>query len=745
MSPTALRRDKPLRPAGTFHFLSHPYFWDFLIALLTFFLIFLLILACLTPERYELKAGDIPGEPIAAPRDIADEKATRERREYARERVNDIYTLDQMITKDVVSGIDAMFHGMDSTREAAAGRTKKWDELRENSIKAWEEAQRQDLQSQQTPAGPQPTPLPEKPDDSQLYDEAFFQEVQKMFPAQLAKDDILMIIKADPKNLDRLRQELTNTVRDMLRTGIKQEQLSGFKVDLREAVQEMEIPDELKSLGITIGISQLKANLLYDPEKTQEEKQKAADNVEEVVYKRGQFIAQAGQPVTKDQITMLAELGLLKDDKVDVPLFAGIALSVFSCLVLSAFYVIYFEKELLQKPLILLMISTILCLVLGVTYFTSRLNFYLIPAAMAGMLLTVLLNARIGIVFNMITALLVGLMYGMQLPPVILTAFGGMVGICLLRSIQQRNSLVWAGLGIAAGNMLAAASSELLTAGGGTGLFISSLWGALGGLIAAVLATGTLPVWENLFGIVTPMKLVELSNPNQPILKRLLVETPGTYHHSVIVANLAERAADAIGANGLLARVGSYYHDIGKLERPYYFRENQLYEDNPHDRLDPMLSTRIITSHVTDGIKLAKKYNVPPVLYDFILQHHGTTPVVYFYHKAKNNSHGDPEVRLNDFRYPGPRPSSRESAIVMMADTTEAAVRAMTDHTPDKVEERIRTLMREKLDDGQFANCDLTIKDMNVIASTFARVITGIFHDRVKYPEIDLKEERENH
>ena len=409
MSPTALHRNKPVRPAGTFHFLSHPYFWDSLIALLTFFLIFLLIVACLTPERYELKAGDIPAKPIAAPRDIADEKATRERMKHAREGVNDIYTLDQTITKDVVSGIDAMFQGMDPAREAASNKAKKWDELRENSIKAWEESQRQDLESVQTTDEPQPTPLPEKPSDSQLYDEAFFQEVQKMFPVQLSKDDILIVVKADPKDLDRLKQELTDTVRDMLKTGIKQEQLSGFKVDLREAVQEMEIPDELKPLGITIGISQLKANLLYDPEKTQEEKQKAADNVEEVVYKKGQFIAQAGQPVTKDQIILLAELGLLKDDKVDAPLFAGIALSVFSCLALSAFYLIYFEKELLQKPLILLMISTILCLVLGVTYFTSRLNFYLIPAAMAGMLLTVLLNARIGIVFNMITALLVGL------------------------------------------------------------------------------------------------------------------------------------------------------------------------------------------------------------------------------------------------------------------------------------------------------------------------------------------------
>jgi putative nucleotidyltransferase with HDIG domain len=552
----------------------------------------------------------------------------------------------------------------------------------------------------------------------------------------------MTIVMAEQRDLNQLKLKLTGTMKDMLEVGIKQEQLSEFKVNLRDAVQGMAIPNELKLLGINLGVPHLKANLLYDPEKTLNEKQKAASEVEKVIYKKGQFIVQAGQPVTEDQIEMLAELGLLKDNKIDIPLIVGIALYVLICIGLAVIYLFYFEKELFLKPHILIMISAVLCMVLGLTYVTALLNPYLIPAAMAGMLLAVLINTRIGIVVNIITALLTGMMSGMQLFPAVVAITGGMAGICLLRYIQQRNSLVWAGIGVAAGNLLAAGSFEMFTAGGWPGPLYNSLWGALGGLLAAVLTIGTLPIWENLFGIVTPIKLVELGNPNQPILKRLLMETPGTYHHSIIVANLAESAADAIGANGLLARVGSYYHDIGKLERPYFFKENQLYEDNPHDRLDPELSTRIITSHAKDGIVLAKRYKVPPIIYDFILQHHGTTPVVYFYHKAKNNT--DKDIKLDQFRYPGPKPNSRETAIVMMADTAEAAVRAMTDHTPDKVEELIRRLIREKLDDGQFDDCSLTIRDLNTIVSTFASVISGIFHERVKYPIIDLKEERTN-
>jgi putative nucleotidyltransferase with HDIG domain len=290
--------------------------------------------------------------------------------------------------------------------------------------------------------------------------------------------------------------------------------------------------------------------------------------------------------------------------------------------------------------------------------------------------------------------------------------------------------------------MLTIMGYEMMVSGNWLSAAKSSFWGIGGGVFASVLALGTLPIWEYLFGIITPIRLIELSNPNQPLLKRLLMEAPGTYHHSIIVANLAESAAEAVGANGILARVGAYYHDIGKLSRPYYFRENQLSSDNPHDRLDPALSASIIISHARDGVKLAQKYKVPKILQDFMLQHHGTTPVIYFYHKSKNNSDNPNDVKLDDFRYAGPKPQSPETAIVMLADTVEAAVRSLPEPTSEKIDELIRRLIKEKLEDGQLDECRLTLKDLDSIATAFKNVICGIFHERVEYPDVDLNEER---
>ena len=763
MIQPVVKRDKPkLRKSG-FRVLFHPFIADGIIGAVVFAVIFVMVFYAVSPKRYELQAGDIPPEPIAAPRDVEDAHATQIRIDQAREQVNDIYTLDQTIAAAVVANIEEIFMGMETVRGKAAEKLSQWEEEQrelqeqQQQEQQQEEPSEEETQNSESTAGTEPTteapgevtqPLtgsevvtPGEPDYNTLYDSSFIREMQLLLPIQLSADDIHSIIKTEQRDLNQLRQKLSDSLKEMMALGIKQEQLTEFKSNLRDDIQGMAIPNELKLLGTNIGVPRLKANLLYDPDKTTAEKNKAAAGVEKVILKKGQYIVQAGQPVTETQIEMLSELGLLEDEKVDIPLVIGVFLAVLISLSILVIYLIFFERKYLYKPLIILMMGTILCLVVGLTYAAAFFNPYLIPSAMAGILLTVLINARIGIVMNVTMALLAGLITGLQVPSLAMTMVGGMVGISMLKSIQQRSILVWSGIGVSAGNLFTVIAFELLIQGGWRGPIYSSLWGLLSGLLVAVLTLGTLPIWENLFDVVTPIKLVELGNPNQPILKRLLMETPGTYHHSIIVANLAESAAEAIGANGLLARVGSYYHDIGKLERPYFFKENQLSADNPHDRLEPELSKRIITSHATDGLELAKKYKVPVTVQDFILEHHGTTPVVYFFHKAKKQ--GNPDITLEDFRYPGPRPRSRETAIVMMADTTEAAVRAMTDHSPDKVEELIRKLIREKLDDRQFDDCNLTVRDMNTIVTTFTGVIGGIFHERVKYPSVDLKAEKE--
>ena len=239
---------------------------------------------------------------------------------------------------------------------------------------------------------------------------------------------------------------------------------------------------------------------------------------------------------------------------------------------------------------------------------------------------------------------------------------------------------------------------------------------------------------EGAFHLATPSKLLELSNPNHPLLRRLLIEASGTYHHSIIVANLAEAAAEAVGARPLLARAGAYFHDIGKLKRPLYFKENQIGE-NPHEHTNPYVSAAIVTAHTRDGLIMAQQARLPLEIQDIIVEHHGDTPVAFFYHKAVQQADGQ-AVDISDFRYDGKRPHTMESAIIMLADTVEAAVRSMPDPTPEAIRAFIAKLVKGKMEDGQLDNAPLTLKDITLISDAFATVLNGVFHERIEYPTI---------
>jgi putative nucleotidyltransferase with HDIG domain len=268
-------------------------------------------------------------------------------------------------------------------------------------------------------------------------------------------------------------------------------------------------------------------------------------------------------------------------------------------------------------------------------------------------------------------------------------------------------------------------------------------YAALNGLLTVIICTGSLPSWEAIFGVVTPIKLLDLTNPSNVLLRRLTIEAPGTYHHSLIVANLAETAAFDIGASPSTARVGGYYHDIGKLKYPQYFAEN-LADENPHDSMDPFNSVQMIITHVAYGLTLAAEYHLPPFIRDFIQEHHGTTLIYYFYHKAKEEAEGtDQIIEEKDFRYPYTIPKTRESACVMLADTVEAAVRSVIPRVKslDEVENQINQLIRGKLNDGQLADSGLSIKDVDIIAASFFRVLKGMYHERIPYPKAKPAEE----
>lgn len=722
-----------------------------IIGVLAYVSVFAIMVAAVSPKRYDLKAGDIATESIRAPRDVENRIATQRKIEQAKQSVAPIYRLNQDVKVEIVEEVNKIFEEIRIIRGLANQRLEEWRDKQEESTQQQQPSEetipgngvQQDNEvSQAEEAGPKDVydVANEEIDYQQVFDKQFLEQLKGHMSVELSHSELLACITADEAEISQLQERLIEILIGLLDLKIKEDNLLEAKNTLRNEILTLPFSNELRLVSTTIGLTLLKPNMIYDHEATEAEREKAAQSVEKVIYKKGQYIVQDGQPVTEEQIEMLKELGLLKDEPFDVPLMAGLGLLILALEIVGIMYVHHFEGELAEQPHIFILISLVVCLTLGVSYGMSVVSQYFMPVALAALLLTVLIKPRIAFFVNVMLAILVGVMTRGQSGVMVSGLLGGMIGIFIAHRSQHRNGLFLAGLGASAASMLSTAAYELIVSGSWWAALRSSLCSSGSGVLAAILAVGTLPVWENVFGIITPIKMIELSNPNHPLLNRLMREAPGTYHHSIIVANLAERAAQAVGANGLLARVGAYYHDVGKLVRPYYFRENQLAVENPHDKLNPTLSTNIITSHTKDGVKLAQKYRIPKVIQDFILQHHGTTPVIYFYHKAKNSNK---DVKLDDFRYTGPKPQTPETAIVMLADTVEAAVRTLSDPTPGKVEGLIRKLIKEKLDDGQLDECQLTLKDLDSIAVAFKDVLCGIFHERVEYPDVDLKGERD--
>ncbi len=366
-------------------------------------------------------------------------------------------------------------------------------------------------------------------------------------------------------------------------------------------------------------------------------------------------------------------------------------------------------------------------------------SYLVVPTAV--MLITALIDNGLGLVMAGLLALAIAVLTGSDLNVVLVSFFGGVAAVFGVSRLSQRYDIIRSGVLVGVVNLVVLLGLDVMQ---GAAFLQAPVWQALvfalvDGLGAAVLTMGSIPFLEGPFGIITAMKLIELANPNQPLLRKLLVEAPGTYHHSIMVGNLAEAATEAVGGNSLLARVGAYYHDIGKSKRPYFFIDNQFGAENPHDKLAPTLSALIISSHVRDGIELAREYRVPDPIVHFIREHHGTTIISYFYRKAVQADTGE-GVAESDFRYDGPRPQSKETAIVMLADASEATTRTLKNPTPQIIEQVVRRVIKDRLQDGQLDESNLTLKELDVIARTFTRILTGVFHQRIEYPDKVLKE-----
>ncbi|HEU0236460.1 MAG TPA: HDIG domain-containing protein [Candidatus Limnocylindrales bacterium] len=534
----------------------------------------------------------------------------------------------------------------------------------------------------------------------------------------------------------------------------------------RQEIREPEVAETRATVGNRIGVGLdeaerglvaeivarfVVANSTYSQELTEAEQQRAADAVAdvEVVLLQNQVIVREGEIVTAEHIEMIDQFGL-REATPDLVRLAGWFLLAALLVGLLLAWVWRFRPEVWHRNNVLVLVGLLLvftAFALKLTAGRATLPF-LIPTAAVGMLLAILLDAGAATVVVAVIAVIAGAVHGNSLELMAYTFLGGFAGIVAVRRGDRLQVFLQAGIAVFIVNALVVSTFSLLGTRDLTG--VVQLWAAsaaaAGG--AAIAAVGSFAVLGNLFGILTVFQLLELANPSQPLLRRLLVETPGTYHHSIMVGNLAERAAEAIGADPLLTRVAAYYHDLGKLANPMAFIENQAGAENIHDQLEPEVSAQVLKQHVADGINIAYEGRLPKSLIAFIPQHHGTAIMSYFYARAREQAaepFGGPTtaegraaadaVDPRRFRHAGPKPQTREAALIMLADGVEASVRSLSSRDEPAIRAMVTRIIEERLNDGQFDECDLTLRDVEHIREAFVTQLLGMYHQRIAYPQ----------
>ena len=672
-----------------------------LIIAATYLLLAVILVVGITPEQHDIQIGAPAPLDILASKDVIDSVTTEERRTAAAAAVEPSYkSIDFSVVGSVSADMEAMFEQLLAVRNDDRPSP---DTLTEDELVA----------------------------------------LNATLPIELTPEEYAALVQGDEDNLRHLSEDAIINVREALNSTLLEGQEVAAINRLTRQLAGSGYSAELVALATSVIRRCIRPNMLIDEEITEANRQKARDEVETVTCVKGEVIVRRGEIVTQAQYTMLSSLGLLKEDSLDVPLLAGIALIlllIFGCI--GLYLRRYLGDRLTTRTLMLL--SLISVLVAGLCLGFSYLNSYMMPISLGLMLVALLFNSRSALYFNialgfiasLLTRASTGLFSVTMFSVLLMSMVSGPIILAVFSKLTQRLTTLLAGALVGVSNFLCTLAVGMINSADLPSVTSNALWAMTSGIISGILCIGLQPLLESIFNLATNSKLVELSNPNQPLLRRLMLEAPGTYHHSIIVANLAEAAAGAVGGNPLLARVGAYYHDVGKLKRPTYFKENQL-GDNPHDRTDPRVSAAILTAHPRDGAAMAQKDRIPSPVLEIIRQHHGDGVALYFYDKAVKQ-YGADNVDINSFRYEGPRPRSKEAACVMLADTIEAAARTVPDPTPEKVDALIRKLVRDKLNDGQLDESDLTFKDLERICSAFSTVLTGVFHERIEYPDITL-------
>lgn len=684
--------------------LGHTKVRRFLWCLLFFAAIQAILSLHFLPEQMSLEAGQVSPIDISANRYLTfeDEEATEKKRQEAYQNVKPVYELNPEIWENLKNQISSNF-------KRVLGVRINPNLPQEDKVKAL---------------------------DSLKW--------------SLTEDQWREVLRLNPDQIEKMEAQTINIVSKTYEAGIGNENLQLAKDKIFSEIDLLEINSAFRQLiKEVLNSIEFKPNLTYSEVETEKKRQEAMEAVEpvNVVIQKNERIVRAGEVLTERQVNILTWLGY-KNHASPTLIFFGLALFSGLMLIMGLLFMRHYRRELYrnEKNLVLFMLLVVVTLIICRLILAINLSNiperaeqvgHMIPIAAGAMLIAILIDTKLAIFTTMIFAMFVGLLTD-SLAFVLTALTSGLVGVYSVSHLSQRSDLAKTGIWIALANIVSVISLGIINNLGWQLILFGCGFGIVNGLLSSVLTIGLLPYLESVFGITTSIRLLELSNPNHPLLKKLLLEAPGTYHHSIMVGNLGEAAADAVEAESLLVRVGSYYHDIGKTKRPYFFVENQMTGENPHDKIAAPLSTLIITSHVKDGVEMAKSFNLPQVVIDMIGQHHGTSLVKYFYHKAKETEKEN-TVKEEDYRYDGSKPQSKEAAIIMMADSVEAAVRSMKQTTPGKIEGMVRNILKDRLHEGQLDECDLTFKDLDKIANSFVRVLNGIYHHRIEYPESMLK------
>ena len=565
-------------------------------------------------------------------------------------------------------------------------------------------------------------------------------KLRSLLAGVLPEQTLVSLLTFSTAELEALEENSRTILRKYLYRGIRDEEIDSVR---KQAIADAEkLGWGERGVAVVVNITQphLRPNFVLNTRETDIRKRAAIKSIEPVriTVKNGQIVVRKGDVVTEEQMQMMAELGLHRA-QVGMERILGLALYVLLMMgmLLAFFYKFVPDIFVDDRRLLLVGLVVLLTLLIGrIGHFYSD---FVTPMAVGPLLTAILVGPCAAVVLCVVAALLFGLIADPNLRIISFVMIGGAVGVYSVVKTSQGYSLVRAGLWISIANVVTIFSTGLIEGLDWRQNIVDAAMGACGGVAAAILSIGLLPYLEQSFRITTSEKLLSLARPNHPLLQRLLLEAPGTYYHSILVGNLAETAADQIGADPILSRVGAYYHDVGKIQRPYFFVENQANMDNPHAKLSPSLSTMIVTSHIRDGLEFCREYKLPEVINDIVGQHHGTSLVSYFYKQAAEGEHSECIIE-EDFRYEGPKPQTKEAALIMLADGCEAAVRSIAKPNMSRIENTVRRVINERLRDGQLNECDLTLRDLNVIGDVFIRVLCSTCHSRIEYPAEAIRE-----